>query len=140
MRYAIAGDIGPATFCHCSQCRRASGSAFAANATIRTADFTCTQGQALIREFESSPGKLRAFCSRCGSPLYAHHPAKPGVMRLRLGTLDKADDLEVRGHIWTASGAGWYHITDELEQAPGSNPWTGHGRDVDSGRAGSGGK
>jgi hypothetical protein len=134
VRYAIAGDIGPAVFCHCSQCRRASGSAFAANASIRTADFSCTQGQDLIREFESSPGKLRAFCSACGSPLFARHPASPEVMRLRLGTLDQADDIEVRGHIWTGSGAGWYHIADALEQAPGSNPWIGQGRDVAGGR------
>ena len=134
VRYALDGAIGPAVFCHCSQCRRASGSAFAANATINTADFTLVQGRELIGEFESSPGKLRAFCSRCGSPLYARHRTKPEVMRLRLGSLDHAEDIELRGHIWTGSKAGWYPITDDLEQSPANNPWVGQGRDVTSGR------
>jgi hypothetical protein len=29
----IHGKLGPVVYCHCSQCRRASGSAFAANAS-----------------------------------------------------------------------------------------------------------
>ena len=38
--YEIDGEIGPIDFCHCSYCRRASGSAFASNASILKASFT----------------------------------------------------------------------------------------------------
>lgn len=124
VRYALAGAIGPAVYCHCSQCRRASGSAFAANASVQAADLRILQGRELLREFESSPGKFRVFCAACGSPLYARRSESPDILRLRLGSLDNGGPAPaVRGHIWTGSKAGWHTIADGLEQAAGSNPW-----------------
>jgi hypothetical protein len=88
VRFAIDGKLGPAGHCHCSQCRRASGAAFASNAPVRTRYFTLRSGAELVREYESSPGKYRAFCCRCGSPLYSRRESEPALRRIRLGTLD----------------------------------------------------
>jgi hypothetical protein len=71
VRYEITGKIGTVIYCHCSQCRRASGSAFAANAPVLSKYLAFVSGKDVIREFESSPGKFRGFCSKCGSPLYS---------------------------------------------------------------------
>ena len=60
----LGGSLGLVTLCHCSQCRKATGFA-AAVAPARAAGFTITQGGDLVREYESSPGKLRAFCGVC---------------------------------------------------------------------------
>lgn len=120
--YEIDGDIDTIDYCHCSQCRRASGSAFAANATVASDAFRLTSGAELLREFESSPGKLRAFCSVCGSTLYAHYPAVPTELRLRMGTLRSAPDARVSGHYHVASKAAWFTITDDLPRYEDEGP------------------
>jgi hypothetical protein len=71
VRYELLGRPGPLAYCHCSRCRRASGSAFGANVPVRARYLTWLGGRDAIAEYESSPGKFRAFCSRCGSPLYS---------------------------------------------------------------------
>ena len=60
VRFEIDGELGPAVECHCSMCRRASGTAFAVNATVDAAGFRITAGGVAIREYESSPGYGRA--------------------------------------------------------------------------------
>ena len=120
VRFEIDGPIGPAVYCHCSTCRRANGSAFAANASTPRAGFRLLEGAELIREFESSPGKQRAFCSRCGSPIYATMPDDASIVRIRLGTLDQDPGERPRAHIWVGSKAPWHEIGDALPQFPES--------------------
>lgn len=114
VRLRIHGRLGPAVFCHCSQCRKASGSAFACNAPVRARYLEIERGRELIREFESSPGKLRGFCSRCGSPVYSRLADDPETFRIRLGILD--DDPERRPllHVFVGSKAPWFEIADSL--------------------------
>ena len=88
VRYEVRGDLGEFGCCHCTSCRKASGSAFGANSPVDRERFTLLSGEASLREYESSPGKLRVFCSRCGSPLYAYLRRTPEILRLRLGALD----------------------------------------------------
>src|SRR6185369_9325542 len=88
VKYEIDGELGDFGYCHCTSCRKASGSAHAANAPIERAQFHLVSGADTLREFESSPGKVRAFCSRCGSPIYALLAESPDLMRIRLGSLD----------------------------------------------------
>jgi hypothetical protein len=114
VRFRIDGKLGPAGYCHCSQCRKASGSAFAANAPVRRKYHSFTRGEGSIREFESSPGKFRAFCSHCGSPLYSRLEAEPETLRIRLGTLDQDPGRRPLAHVWVGSKAPWHTIGDDL--------------------------
>jgi SAM-dependent methyltransferase len=125
VRYAYSGVLGPITLCHCRQCRKAQGSAFAANSAVAAAAFDVVSGQSLIREFESSPGKRRAFCARCGSPLYSRRDDRPDVRRLRLGTLDTPIDATPACHIFVGSGAEWFTIADALPRYAGVEPGRG---------------
>ena len=118
VRFRIDGKLGPAGFCHCKQCQRASGSAFAANAPARTAYFHITAGADRVTEYESSPGKFRAFCRTCGSPVYSRRDSEPELRRIRLGTLDSDPGRRPLGHVWVSSKAPWFTITDELPQYP----------------------
>jgi hypothetical protein len=88
VRYEISGPLGPVALCHCSMCRKANGSAFASNAAVRADEFRLVTGDELVRAYESSPGKMRHFCGRCGSPLFARDPSLPDHVRIRLGSLD----------------------------------------------------
>jgi hypothetical protein len=114
VRYEIQGDIGPIVLCHCSQCRRAQGSAFGANAEVGARDFAVVAGATNIKEFESSPGKRRAFCGVCGSPLYSRRDDRRDVIRLRVGTLETETASRPSAHIYATSKADWFEIHDAL--------------------------
>lgn len=118
VRYEIAGEIGAPVFCHCRNCRKASGSAFNTAAAVSTADLRLLSGQDAIAEFESSPGVYRVFCGRCGSPLYSRRDAMPDVVRLRVGTLDTPLPTRPTAHIFTSEKAEWLDICDHLPQYP----------------------
>jgi hypothetical protein len=116
VRFRITGKLGPAGFCHCKTCQRASGSAFASNAPLRTEYFSLTAGADLVTEYESSPRKYRAFCGRCGSPVYSRRDDDPGIRRIRLGTLDGDPGRRPVAHTWVSAKAPWYEIEDALPQ------------------------
>ena len=122
VQFEINGRLGPAIHCHCSQCRRASGSAFAVNAPVRARYLRFRAGRDRISEYESTPGKFRAFCSRCGSPLYSRLTSNPETFRIRLGTLDGDPGRRPLAHFWVGSKATWHEITDGLEQFEGDVP------------------
>jgi hypothetical protein len=120
IRFQVEGELAPIQVCHCSQCRKAHGTPFATNMPIPASSFNLTQGRELLKQFESSPGKIRHFCGRCGSPIYSTKDTLPGVVRLRAGLLD--DPLGVRPafHFHVASKASWWRINDDLPQFPES--------------------
>jgi hypothetical protein len=123
-RYAgpLGGALGTVTLCHCGQCRKAQGYA-AAVAPALAADFQITTGANLVREYESSPGKLRAFCGVCGAPLYSRRAADPAALRLRLGSLDAAPaDLRIEAHIHVRDLPAWAALDDEAPRYPDVEP------------------
>lgn len=130
VRYRFGGELGPIMVCHCSRCRKANGSAFQATAPVASADFQLRSGQELLAEYESSPGVFRVFCRICASPLYSRRTAMPGVLRLRIGSLDTPVASRPALHIFTASKAEWHDIHDDAPQypkGPGEAPPPGQG-------------
>jgi hypothetical protein len=67
----VTGEISDIIHCHCSLCRKASGTAYATNGFVNVLDFEINNGRELLSSFESSPGKFRHFCSKCASPIYS---------------------------------------------------------------------
>ncbi|UXI70468.1 GFA family protein [Tahibacter amnicola] len=113
IRYEIRGDLGPAFFCHCSRCRKASGSAFASNVVVAETDFAITRGEHLLGTFRSSEETVRCFCTRCGSPIMSRR-GNLGQVRVRMGTLDSTVTKGPGAHIFVASKAPWYEIHDAV--------------------------
>ena len=113
VRYRVSGSFGEVRYCHCSFCRRATGTAFSANAKLEAAQLEITSGRGEIREYETSRGP-RAFCSACGSPLYARVEREPQHVRVRLGGFDGPVDARITAHVWVASKSPWYEIADAL--------------------------
>lgn len=122
VQFRITSPLGTAVYCHCIQCRKANGTAFASGAALPAKNFELTAGGELIREYESSPGKFRAFCSNCGSPVYSRRVADPETIRVRLGTLDGDPGRRPQAHIWVDAKAPWFDITDSLPQYQGNGP------------------
>jgi hypothetical protein len=116
IHYQYNGEITEIAICHCGQCRKAQGSAFATNAPLLSSQFHITQGQELLKTYYSSDIKKRVFCANCGSPLYSQLDDKPDVLRLRIGTLDTATHTKPSYHIYCDSKAPWWTINDDLPQ------------------------
>lgn len=116
VRYEITGELGPIFLCHCSKCRKASGSAFNAVAPVSRCIFYLLSGQDAVAKYESSPGVRLAFCRQCGSSLYSERDSLPDLLRLRIGTLDTPAGAQPAAHIFVASKADWYEIHDDAPQ------------------------
>lgn len=113
--YEVDAPIGSATHCHCGQCRKAHGAAFATYANVRREHFRFTRGQESVKTFHSSPGVSRTFCQHCGASLqwFAEQP-HPNWLSVALGTLDTPLDELAQTHIYTQFKADWYRINDGL--------------------------
>ena len=118
VRYRIDGEPLGMYYCHCQQCRRASGASFATNLIVHSESFALTDGEDLLAAYESSPGKRRHFCSRCGSPIFSHDRATEAMRSVRSGTLDADPGLRPTMHFHVASKSHWFEITDPLPQLP----------------------
>ena len=118
VKFEIAGEITGAQHCHCHTCRRIHGTVYQSSAIAKRADFHLIQGDDAIREYESSPGKKRCFCSRCGSPIYSYRDDEPRFLFLRLGTIDGDPGVRPTRHIWVSEKAPWYEIHGDLPQLP----------------------
>ena len=109
--YEADAELARIVHCHCRTCRKTHGAAFSSVTAVPREGFRWTQGEAQLGAFESSPGKFRRFCTRCGSHLMAERVAQPVVL-LRLGCLDSSLDSGVTDrpqvHIWRSDGASWY--------------------------------
>ena len=120
IRFEIDGDLAGIQLCHCSQCRRASGSAFAANAPVEAENFRLLAGAP--KAFESSPGKERLFCGDCGSPILSRTTAVPGMVRVRAGLIAEPVEAKAVFHFHVASKASWLPIEDDLPRYPAERP------------------
>lgn len=86
VQYDVGGSLASVVLCHCTQCRRGNGGAFNVGVLV-SSDQVVFRSRATLKEYESSPGKLRAFCGDCGSPVYSRRPDTPGILRLRGGLI-----------------------------------------------------
>ena len=118
VRFHIDSELAPIQLCHCSQCRKAQGTPFAANVPVARSAFHLDSGAELLTEFEASPGKKRAFCSHCGSPVYSRRDATPEALRIRAGLINEPLAVRPIAHFHTGSKANWWTIGDDLPQFP----------------------
>ena len=114
VRYTVDDAFEYALNCHCSRCRRATGSAFKAFAGIRRSRLSLVQGEdQLLIVGDALTHDAR--CSRCGSLLYSL--VREGqYLHVTLGTLDTAPSLTPTAHIFVGSKAPWFTIGDDLPQ------------------------
>jgi hypothetical protein len=117
VRYEVNGELSAVTNCHCSLCRKMSGSAFSSGASIPASSFCFVAGEDLLKQWESSPGYHRVFCGRCGSPLIKRKEKDPESIRLRVGTLDSDPGVTMSKHMHVSSKAPWVEIKDGLPQS-----------------------
>ena len=118
----IKGEIRNIIHCHCSLCRKNSGTAFATNGFIDTSDFQITKGKQVLSRFSFKPGRYRHFCSQCGSPVYSSSEDNPNQLRIRLGIIDSDIDERPMSHNFMGSKANWEDLDAGLPRYDGFEP------------------
>jgi len=116
--YEVADTFEYAMNCHCSQCRRSTGSAFKPLAGIKTPRLTLTGGDGELLRYGGDEHGHDAHCRACGSLLYSL--VRDGkYVHVAMGTLVDEPSIKPSMHIFVGSKASWFDITDALPQFHG---------------------
>ncbi|NOX81469.1 MAG: GFA family protein [Alphaproteobacteria bacterium] len=115
LRYRVSQPPLMIYCCHCTNCQKISGSAFAISATIVETSFEFTAGEAKKTEWQSDAGNQRYgyICGDCGTRIAHGSIPSIGMLSLRAGTLDDASWVEPVGHIWTKSAQPWVRFNED---------------------------
>lgn len=118
----ITGDITSIIHCHCSLCRKSSGTAFGTNGFVKLIDFHITKGIENLKRYVFKPGKERFFCDTCGSPIYSRKDVDPDRVRVRLGIIDSDIVEKPVSHNFVSSKANWDSLDEDLPHYDGYEP------------------
>jgi hypothetical protein len=98
--------------CHCRDCRRLSGTAFATNIWIE--EKFVERGRAAPASFRLKGGSGQPhdvfFCERCGTTVWSRYHPVPWALFVPAGTLDEPDAIEPDLHIFTRSKVPWLQL------------------------------
>jgi hypothetical protein len=119
VRYAIdrSGLLGQG-HCHCTDCQRATGSAFATFCFVPNAGFRADSGEPKGFAVRGSSGGAvtRFFCSDCGAQLYSEVEMMPGLRFVKSGSLDDASWMRPQAVFWCDSAQPWAPIPEDVER------------------------
>lgn len=106
--YEVRAPFLEFAHCHCSRCRKATGSSHATNLYVSPGRFNWVSGQDKAVRFDlpSAASFATTFCGNCGGPL-PHHTRSARVIVVPAGSLDDVPRREPRVHIFWGSRAPW---------------------------------
>jgi len=112
-RYALAIDVLPPAYaCHCHQCQRWSGSAFAVQVIVPEAALSVTGPVVVYEKTTEDRTSTQRICGVCHARIYNSNTRRPDVAVIRAGTLDRSEELDCIAHIFTRSKQAWMTIPE----------------------------
>ena len=120
IRYRVTGEPR-VHYCHCDMCRRATGSAFAVLAWLRSAGVSWQSEEPTYRR--SSPLAQRGFCRACGTPLTLAYDAAIDEIALHVGTFDNPAELEPQYNHGSAQRLSWVSCGLDLPHRNTEERW-----------------
>jgi hypothetical protein len=112
VRFIARGEPVEVSWCHCQSCRRHTGAPASAFVAFRRDAYAVIEGE--ITKFNSSPGRLRGFCARCGSTMTCEGESLPEI-QFHIGTftIEDASRLEPTKQFFAEERLPWVHPTDD---------------------------
>ena len=110
------GEMADAAYCHCTDCRKTTGSAFNISVGLQAAHFKVTKGspKGYTKTADSGRDLTRHFCPDCGTPLFTSSPSRPGMIYVKAGALNDPSVITPAYQSWTESSVPWAHIPENL--------------------------
>jgi hypothetical protein len=119
VRYSASGDPAFVGVCHCADCQKFTGSAFAAVVGVPKAALT-VQGELATYTETGDTGKstYRRFCPQCGSSVMDEADALPDIVMVGVGTLNDASWVKPGMQIYCDSAQPWVHLGGNIQSFP----------------------
>ena len=116
VRYECTAEPLFSLNCHCRDCPRETGSAYAPILGVPRTAFTITRGtpKSFALTAESGQTTARVFCGACGSPLFGLPGSAPDLVTVRVGSLDDPSEFRPDQDIYTASAQPWDYLNPTL--------------------------
>lgn len=113
VRFEVELPFTRAVHCHCSRCRKHSGAFGLTVGHVPMRQVRVLQGEDLIRVFEPPGGRVKAFCSVCGSSLFGRRWPEGEEIAIRLGALDDDPSIRPEFHTFVDSAPAWGPVADD---------------------------
>ena len=119
VQYEVTGEAKRFYHCHCSRCRKATGTGHASNLFFQPGTLKWLTGEAQVRAFKVPEAKrfTNTFCATCGSRL-PRQVKDSDVVFIPSGSLDDEAPIEPQARIFSGSRARWSCSGDELPAYP----------------------
>jgi hypothetical protein len=117
VRYTAEADPTSATICHCRDCQKFTGSAFAALVMV-SKEMLRIDGT--LKTFRSIGGSgnpiLRHFCPECGASIAEEPGARPGILVLNVGTFDDPGVSRPAREIFRDDALPWVEVHGDIQR------------------------
>ncbi len=111
--FEVTAPFRRANYCHCSRCRKHSGTAAMAQGRVPKEGFRLLEGAELIEVFRPDGGMAKAFCRACGSSLFGGTWPEGPEVSVRLGALDEDPGIRPQYRSFVRSKASWDELPDD---------------------------
>ena len=117
IRYEVNAEPLGIQNCHCDNCRKVTGSAFATNIFVAEDDVVITQGEPKSHSHTADSGStlVKEFCANCGSQLFGHGAGRPGVKNIKVGSIDDASFVQPIANLYVKRALPFTLIDSSLE-------------------------
>lgn len=115
IKYKASGEPAIKVQCHCRECQYVAGGS--ANVTIGMPEdgFAYTEGTpSQFKRPDLPNGVTREFCGNCGTQILSRAPGLPGVMLIKVGTMDDPSLFTPDLAIFTADKQAFHHIPEGM--------------------------
>ncbi len=113
VRFAVSAPLVDAGYCHCHRCQARTGTEASLNGVTADGSFAITQGAERVGVWRPEGGNPKAFCTACGSALWAGEPTGEGPIVVRFGALQGDPGIAPRWRQWMESAPAWMPIADD---------------------------
>jgi hypothetical protein len=121
VRFEVTPPFRRASHCHCSRCRKHSGSSGLTQGRVPREAFRLLAGDELIRVYRPEAGMAKAFCTVCGSSIFGGTWPDGPEVSIRFGALDGDPGIRPQYHTFVDSRAPWDELpSDGLPRHPGA--------------------
>jgi hypothetical protein len=124
VRYECTGNPEDASYCHCDDCKKATGGPYTVGVLVKVVDLRILSGRVKGYTTIADSGRkiTREFCPNCGSPLFTRAEKCPDLVFLKAGCLDESELIKPSCQIWTKRAVPWAYIDEKLPCYPESEP------------------
>ena len=115
LHYEFTGPVNSQILCHCRECRYLSGGAANTSVVISEDSFQWTKGKpSVFARSDLETPRTRYFCRNCGTHICVKSPPRPGMLVLKIGTLNDHSWFKPETAIFCIDKQPYHIVPDDL--------------------------